>query len=128
MNNKQFNSTLVDGCKIEICNLRTSVCKNAWDVRVDRTSILGNPFYMNDESQRNNVCDEYQAYFDAIVTNHWKQLRDFGVSSKEREDFMNELRRLYKLAKQYGKLRLFCWCAPKRCHAETIKKFLEKYI
>jgi hypothetical protein len=43
-------------------------------------------------------------------------------------DFMNELRTLYKIYKQYGKLRLFCWCYPRRCHAETIKKFLEKYI
>ena len=23
---------------------------------------------------------------------------------------------------------LACWCAPKRCHAETIKKFIEKYL
>ena len=29
---------------------------------------------------------------------------------------------------EFGKVRLFCWCAPKRCHGETIKKWLiEKY-
>jgi hypothetical protein len=47
---------------------------------------------------------------------------------KTDEVFVNELRRLYKIYQQYGKLELFCWCAPKRCHAETIKRFLEKYI
>ena len=39
--------------------------------------------------------------------------------------FTAELERLKKLHVEYGKLRLFCWCAPKRCHAETIKQFLE---
>ena len=24
---------------------------------------------------------------------------------------------------EYGKLELFCWCFPKRCHAESIKKY-----
>jgi hypothetical protein len=27
--------------------------------------------------------------------------------------------------RQYGKLRLFCWCAPEQCHGETIKAWLE---
>jgi len=36
----------------------------------------------------------------------------------------NELNRLYRLYKQYGCLKLYCWCAPKRCHAETIRDVL----
>lgn len=113
---------------IAIKNLRYLEMRNAWDVRVDRKSVLGNPFLMRNESERESVCNEYAIYFDAIVKNNLKVLRDYGVSSKEREAFMNELRRLYVIHRKFGKLNLFCWCAPKRCHAETIKKFLEQYL
>ena len=101
---------------IEIRNLRDSKPTQPWEVRVDRASVLGNPFKMISEDQRNAVCDQYEQYFNVIVR------------TKSNEEFMNELRRLFKLAKKYGKLTLFCWCAPKRCHAETIKKFLERYL
>jgi hypothetical protein len=48
---------------IEICNLRKQKPIEPYDVKVDRTSILGNPFYMKDESQRSVVCDKYEEYF-----------------------------------------------------------------
>ena len=38
------------------------------------------------------------------------------------KDYLDSLIATYKI---YGKLRLFCWCAPKRCHGETIKRYLE---
>ena len=101
---------------IEIRNLRDSKPTQPWEVRVDRASVLGNPFRMVSEDQRNAVCEQYEQYFNNIVR------------TKSNVEFMNELRRLFKLAKKHGKLRLFCWCAPKRCHAETIKKFLEQYL
>lgn len=113
---------------ITIKNLRTEQMHDAWDVRVDRASVLGNPFLMRNESERNSVCDEYAEYFDAIVTNNLSKLRNWGVTSTEREQFMTELRRLYKICKQYGRLNLYCWCAPKRCHAETIRNFLMGYL
>ena len=84
-------------------------------IRVDRTSAIGNPFKMYSESERDKVCDEYEVYFNKKVAE--------GTDVK----FMNELRAIYKLAKQ-GDVYLACWCAPKRCHAETIKKFIEKYL
>ena len=85
-------------------------------IRVDRTTALGNPFYMADETQRDKVCDQYQEYFNKKV--------------KEKTDkrFMNELRAIYKIAKEEGDIYLACWCAPKRCHAETIKAFIEQYL
>lgn len=98
---------------IRIKNLRNEKPYAPWQVRVDRSSILGNPFYMPTEAQRDEVCDKYEAYFEE--------------SFRMNEQFKEELRRLYKLHKQYGILELFCWCAPKRCHAETIKKFLERW-
>ena len=98
--------------KVTIKNLRYSKPKHAWQVRIDRASILGNPYHMSDESQRDKVCEQYEEYF---------------IENMKYPDtaFYNEVERLYKVFREYGKLELFCWCAPKRCHAETIKAYLE---
>ena len=97
---------------IAIKNLRNEKPQYEWQVKVDRSSVLGNPFYMADESQRDKVCDKYEDYFNWIIQN-------------KSSAFYKEVGRLLSLLKKYGKLELFCWCAPKRCHAETIKKYIE---
>lgn len=108
---------------IEICNLRSQKLIHSYDVRVDRQSILGNPFYMKSESERNNVCNKYKMYFD-------KQFKDcVENNTKFSKSFVNELQRLVNIYKEHGKLRLFCWCTPKRCHAETVKEYiLDQYL
>jgi phage-related protein len=65
---------------------------------------------MKDESVRDKVCDEYEEYF-------YKRLKDCAT-----------MQRIINYYKEHGQLRLFCWCAPKRCHAETIKKYIEDVI
>lgn len=35
--------------------------------KVDRTSAIGNPFWMKDESKRDEVCDKYKVYFDEKI-------------------------------------------------------------
>lgn len=96
---------------ITIKNLRVEKPVHAYQVRVDRSSVLGNPFYMASEAQRDEVCDRYAEYF--------KRKFEQNVAFRE------ELRRIYRIYRHYKKLELFCWCAPKRCHAETIREFLE---
>lgn len=100
---------------IEIKNLRFDKMEHPYDVRVDRASVLGNPFKMFDESQRDLVCTRYYKYFYNKVN-----ARDL----KKNKTFIEEIQRLYSIYKKYGRLRLFCWCYPKRCHAETIKNFV----
>jgi hypothetical protein len=96
---------------IEIKNLRFEKLQNPWDVRVDRANkILGNPFYMVYESQRDIVCDKYTDWFKTEAQN--------SIIVK------NELNRLKELYNKYGVIRIFCWCSPKRCHAETIRDYL----
>lgn len=99
---------------ITIKNLRYEKPTQPYQVRVDRTSILGNPYYMRDESHRDEVCDKYKLYF--------KEQLKTNIS------FRKEVERLITIHKQYGKLELFCWCAPKRCHAETIRAFINYYL
>lgn len=75
-------------------------------------SPLANRFWMKDESQRNVVCDQYQAWFDDKIKS-----KDAAVKT--------ELVRLWKLGVQQGHLELGCFCAPKRCHCNTIKNFFQ---
>lgn len=99
---------------IVIKNLRNEKMKNALDIRVDRASILGNPCFMQDESMRNEVCEKYKVYFEE--------------KSKTDANFQRALYNILATYKKYGMVNLFCWCYPKRCHAETIKEWLEKEI
>ena len=100
--------------KIEICNLRFNKCVEPYDVKVDRSSILGNPFFMSDETKRDEVCDKYEKYFD----------KRFGSDNA----FRREVYRLISIYNRYGKLRLFCWCYPKRCHSAYIRQVIENII
>ena len=97
---------------ITIKNLHNEKPTHEWQVKVDRTSVLGNPFKMRSENERDLVCDKYMKYFTSKIIEKDKV-------------FLDELKRLKKILITYGKIELFCWCTPKRCHAETIKKLLE---
>lgn len=101
---------------ITIHNLRNEKPTHIYDVRVDRTSPLGNPFYMANESQRHEVCLKYTDWFKRRITN------------KDSTPVMDALNNLLKTYEKYGILRLFCWCAPKQCHAETIRDYLINII
>lgn len=98
---------------IEICNLRNEKPQHRYDIKVDRSSPLGNPFNMTSVADRDQVCDAYEKWF---------HRENFSMA------FSNECQRLLSIYKKYGKLRLFCWCAPKRCHAQTIKRWLESQL
>ena len=98
---------------ILIKNLRNERCLNEWDVRVDRfNKILGNKFYMSNESMRDYVCDAYREWL-------YKEIKNNNLI------VINELKRLKDIYLKYNRLNLFCWCAPRRCHAEEIKNVLE---
>jgi len=64
---------------------------------------------------RDDVCDKYEEYFKEKVT------------KKDDKEFMEELRRIYKLAMN-DNVTLLCWCYPKRCHGETIIKFIKSFF
>lgn len=86
-----------------------------WDanaVYVGRPSPLGNPFVMRNEQDRDRVCDIYKRWFDDKV-------------ARNDPHVMRALEYLQMLHAR-GDLVLGCYCAPKRCHADTIKAWLEK--
>lgn len=99
---------------IRIVNLRNyALGSDETLVKVDRSSIVGNPFRMRDERDRADVCAKYETYF--------VQKLDSDCA------FHDEIARIWRLAKR-GDVTLGCWCYPKQCHALTIKRFLEQYL
>lgn len=97
---------------IRIMNMRSVRPSLPYDFIVDRTSPLGNPFRMSNEFKRDLVCDKYEEWMATQLL-------------EKNPTVLSELTRIDKALKKYGKVRLFCWCTPKRCHAETIKRMLE---
>ena len=91
-----------------------------WDkgaVYIGRGSPFGNPFPIPSngrEDLRDSACDKY----DHAFWNNW--LHD--------EAFTAALESLVQIAKLEGKLILGCYCAPKRCHGETIKKYVDQRL
>ena len=85
-------------------------------VRIDRATPLGNPFVMKEEASRDKVIEDYREYFRHQV----EELKNPAM--------LEQLREIWKVAKRDGEVILGCWCAPKRCHGEVIKEFIEKHL
>lgn len=80
-------------------------------VYIGRPSELGNPFVIGVHGTRDEVCDAYAQWFHERV-----RTRDPLL--------IGTLRRLRERVDQ-GDLVLACYCAPRRCHGDVIKAFLE---
>lgn len=94
-------------------NMRSGKPSMPYDFVVDRSSILGNPFVMGRDGDRDEVCEKYKDWFSV---------------ARDRAEVYTELKKMKDVYEKLGKLRLFCWCAPKRCHAETIREFIDIWI
>jgi hypothetical protein len=64
---------------------------------------------MNKEIERDLVCDKYEKVF------------NFLSRLPKRKAYLNEI---LEYLREYKTVYLLCWCYPKRCHAETVKKWL----
>lgn len=97
---------------IRIVNIRTYIREEGEVlIRVDRSSVVGNPFYLQHEGYRNEVCNKYDAYFD-------KQLHT-------NKPFANYIQHIIETLKT-NNVALGCFCVPKRCHAETIMRYIKE--
>lgn len=76
--------------------------------------LLGNPFWMKDESQRNKCCDEFHTWFGLQM----------NINNGKIHQRVNEL---IEIAKTQD-IELACFCSPKRCHTETIKAYIEQQL
>lgn len=125
---------------IKVVNQKNLSSELGWlDIRVDRFSVLGNPFELDKATTRDAVCDSYHEWlwaniqlvaqgkgFDRASLMPWffKHIISGKFKNPTAQQVVDELYRLLNLLKQGKKLRLLCWCEPQRCHADSIVKCL----
>ena len=103
-------------------------------MRIDRRTTFGNPFPMgqdgHDESYRDAVCDACDELVDDPLGADQHRIAErrglhvdprFG-DARALRTLDEALRELEERAQAGEKLRLLCWCAPKRCHGHGIAK------
>lgn len=99
---------------IRIVNLRTyKPIPNEILIKVDRSTPVGNPFPLGREADRDAVCDMYIDHFNERI--------------KHNSRFVDYIYHIVSTARTTN-IALGCWCAPKRCHAETIKSYVENIL
>jgi len=81
---------------------------------IGRGSPLGNPYVMSSPQDRDCVCDQYEDWINSHLIAGTPLI-------------INELVRLANLARE-GDLNLICFCAPERCHGDTVKSILDELI
>jgi len=86
---------------------------NPQHVYCGRPSLLGNPYPMKGESSRDDVCNAYAIHFNTLLIND-------AAFRKEVE----RVRRLHDA----GDVSLVCFCAPRRCHCETLANYLNEEL
>jgi uncharacterized membrane protein len=74
-------------------------------------SYFGNPFIMPTESQRKVVCSMYETYFYGLLTH------------SKTKAALERLRERHSKGENFA---LLCFCYPRKCHADTIKQYLER--
>jgi hypothetical protein len=92
--------TIVLNQKTDLAAIKYAEQNNLY-VRCDRFSDFGNPFEMDKDGDRDEVCDNYANHYLPFKPSIHKQL--------------NSLK---------GKA-LGCWCAPLRCHCDTLKNIID---
>ena len=109
---------------VQIINLRT---KQHYDFRCDRQSPVGNPYFMHNEGERDLVCKKYEMLFDQTM-HDWSLDPDTivpGTRSTTVQQFRDYVDNIVAYHHVHGSVTLGCWCSPKRCHCETIKRWIE---
>lgn len=86
---------------------------DAKEFLVDRTTLLGNPYKIGIDGDREEVINKYRIYLPNML-NKDKRVRQYYSEIKE-------------FAKS-GDVILICHCVPNNCHALIIKEMIEKDI
>jgi hypothetical protein len=98
--------------EVQVVNRRTYTGKDAH--YVGRPTILGNPFSAKQHGQEEAIS-KYKDWLNLQWTTN-------------NEKVIDALMYLATTLKHDGKIILACWCAPKACHADVIKKALLNII
>jgi hypothetical protein len=97
---------------VDVVSMRRRRPGGPGDLVVDRTSPVGNPFRVGGGLTRDGACDAFEAAY-------MRALRDPA------HPWSRWTARAVEAHRRLGRLALFCWCAPGRCHAETLAEAIE---
>lgn len=110
-------------------------------IRIDRGTIMGNPFFLKDDAYDDNGRELnlriYRLYLDLVIRKG-KEPHEAAIALSDlydlflpntwqkptREMFMIEFNKLVKLAKTQP-IELMCFCHPKKCHGDILKSAIE---
>lgn len=106
---------IVNKWKPELDKITSMKAQTLTSIYCGRGSALGNPYTITYKQDRDYVCDQYAKYF-----NH-------TVNVLEVPDMVEQVDKIIAAAKE-GDVQLVCYCAPKRCHCETIKQHVESKL
>lgn len=100
------------------------------DFRCDRETKWGNPFIMYETRMRDRVCDLYETYLDfAIIPGEEATVRKLltvgNLTPTQVNMWMEKMNGHLDINELKGAKRLFCWCAPSRCHCHYLAKTIE---
>lgn len=98
---------------IEVVNQKTWKPDGREWVYIGRPSIYGNPVVLRGEDSRGRVVRLHDDY----LINRYHQDPEFARA----------IQRLVDLAEQ-DDLVLVCWCSPKPCHGDNIKRLVERIL
>ena len=76
-------------------------------ITIDRHTLFGNQFHINDDMSREEVIQAYRSYFYHRLILDWYFKRE--------------------LMKLKGQI-LGCWCKPLPCHGDVIAEYLNKKV
>jgi len=93
--------TIVVNQKTDLATIRYAENKGLF-MRADRFSDWGNPFEMDKDGTRDEVCNYFAEYYLPF-----------------KRSLLNQLHKLKGKA-------LGCWCAPLRCHCDTLKQLVDE--
>lgn len=108
-------------------------------VRIDRSSVLGNPFDMgSDEGLREAVIEAHSAWLDALLHNPALDAVKLAVGMAQRLDLKlasawkrpstrEMIEALYEIARQAQQqpVWIMCWCAPSACHGDAYAEVIQ---
>ena len=80
-------------------------------VYVGRPSVLGNPYVMQTEADRAEVIARFTTYLSEAMQEHTEQASAVWA--------------LAERVRAGERLALQCWCAPKACHGDVIRREIE---
>ncbi|MCG7851405.1 MAG: DUF4326 domain-containing protein [Methanosarcinaceae archaeon] len=80
---------------MKVINMKNEMC----NVKVDRSSVLGNPFKIGKDGNREEVIAKYRSYLNncILVCDELNRLKDMPDDTV-----------------------LGCWCKPKSCHGDVV--------